>query len=159
MPWLTVEANLAFGLEETLPREEIRARVDRILGLVGLRDFRDAYPRQISGGMAQRAALGRTLAVEPDLVLLDEPFGSLDWFTRRNLWRVLVDLHARTGRAFLLVTHDMEEALALGDSVLLLREGGIGGRTEVPLPHPRDPADPRLVPLRRAILAALGEGI
>jgi sulfonate transport system ATP-binding protein len=106
--------------------------------------------------MAQRVALGRTLAYEPDLVLLDEPFGSLDYFTRRGLWREMGELHRRTGRTFLLVTHDVEEALALGDSVLVLRGGGAGDRVDIPFPRPRDPADFPFIPLRRRIFAAIG---
>lgn len=157
MPWLSVEENLAFALKETLPPERIREDVERILEMVGLTDFRDAYPRQISGGMAQRTALGRTLAYNPDVVLLDEPFGSLDYFTRRCLWQEIGELHQRTGRTFLLVTHDVEEALALGDSVLVLRDSGIGGQVEIPFSRPRDPSSPAFAPFRRRILSIIGE--
>lgn len=157
MPWLSVEENLAFALKETLPPERIRKDVERILEMVGLTDFRDAYPRQISGGMAQRTALGRTLAYNPDVVLLDEPFGSLDYFTRRSLWQEIGNLHQKTGRTFLLVTHDVEEALALGDSVLVLRDSRIGGQVNIPFSRPRDPSNSAFAPLRRSILSIIGE--
>ena len=126
MPWLTVEENLAFPLTGRLEREEIRARVEPLLELLGLEGFRQALPRQISGGMAQRVALGRTLAHDPEVVLLDEPFGSLDYFTRRALQGEIGELHRRTGKTFLLVTHDVDEALALGDPVVGAAAGTVG---------------------------------
>ena len=158
MPWLTVEENLAFPLTGRLEREEIRARVEPLLELLGLEGFRQALPRQISGGMAQRVALGRTLAHDPEVVLLDEPFGSLDYFTRRALQGEIGELHRRTGKTFLLVTHDVDEALALGDPVVVLRQGRLADRVEVPFPRPRDVDDPVYVPLRRSVLGAIGGG-
>ena len=158
MPWLTVEENLAFPLVGRLEREEIRARVEPLLELLGLEGFRQALPRQISGGMAQRVALGRTLAHDPEVVLLDEPFGSLDYFTRRALQGEIGELHRRTGKTFLLVTHDVDEALALGDPVVVLRQGRLADRVEVPFPRPRDVDDPVYVPLRRSVLGAIGGG-
>lgn len=156
MPWLSVEENLAFPLVGRLGREEIRRRVDPLLELLGLEGFRRALPGQVSGGMAQRVALGRTLAHDPDVVLLDEPFGSLDYFTRRALQGEIGELHRRTGKTFLLVTHDVDEALALGDSVVVLRQGRLADRVEVPFPRPRDVDDPVFAPLKRSVLGAIG---
>jgi sulfonate transport system ATP-binding protein len=136
MPWLDVEANVAFGLGH-LPKEERHARATAALAKVGLTQFAKAYPRALSGGMAQRTALARALVTEPEILLLDEPFSALDAFTRTKLQDHLVELWEAERRTFLLVTHDLEEAIALADRVLVMR--GHPGRIhrEVAIDLPR----------------------
>ncbi|WP_053239796.1 ABC transporter ATP-binding protein [Pleomorphomonas koreensis] len=155
MPWLDAAANVAFPLKGRLGRAEIDARVDEALALVGLADARRALPAQLSGGMAQRVAIARALAQRPDVLLLDEPFSALDAFTRRTLQRVLVDVWQARRPTVVLVTHDVEEAVLLGESVLELEAGRVVGRVAVDLPFPREATDPAVVELRRRILARL----
>lgn len=155
MPWLTVEENLAFGIRGKLPVPEVRSRASYLLELLGLTRFREAYPRQISGGMAQRTALGRTLAFDPDVVLMDEPFGALDYFTRKTLQEEMVKLHLATGKTFIFVTHDVEEALALGQNVLVMEKGRLGERLEIPFSRPRETGEPRFQPLRKRVLNSI----
>lgn len=155
MPWLDAAANVAFPLQGRLDRAEIAARVDEALALVGLTDARSALPAQLSGGMAQRVAIARALAQRSDVLLLDEPFSALDAFTRRTLQRVLVDVWQARRPTVVLVTHDVEEAVLLGESVLELEAGRVVGRVAVDLPFPREATDPAVVELRRRILARL----
>jgi len=158
MPWLDVAANAAFPLKGRLDRAEIAARVDEALTLVGLADARRALPRQLSGGMAQRVAIARALAQQPDVLLLDEPFSALDAFTRRSLQRVLIDVWRQRSPTVVLVTHDVEEAVLLGDSVIEMEAGRVVGRVPVDLPFPREATDPAVVDLRRRILGRLVGG-
>jgi ABC-type nitrate/sulfonate/bicarbonate transport system ATPase subunit len=157
-PWATVKSNVATGLEARglLPREA--PRIEAALDLVGLSAFAGAYPHQLSGGMAQRAALARALVNDPALLLLDEPLGKLDSLTRLSLQQELVSLWQAKGFTALLVTHDVEEALLLASRVVLLsdRPAAIKAVFEVPKPYPRHRDDPEIVALRRQILAALG---
>ena len=155
MPWLTVEENIAFSLKGKFPREAIEAKAASILSLLALEGFRQAYPDQISGGMAQRVALGRTLAFDPEVVLMDEPLGALDYFTRRRLQGEIAQLHDRTGKTFILVTHDVEEALALGDTVVVLEGGRVTDRLDIAFPRPRETELPQFLPLRRQVLEAI----
>ncbi len=155
MPWLTAGENVAFALEGRLDKATIADRTAAILALLGLEAFRDAYPDQISGGMAQRIALGRTLALDPEVVLMDEPFGALDSFTRRHLQDEIAALHQRTGKTFLFVTHDVEEALALGETIVVLDAGRIADHLDIALPRPRETGCPEFLPLRRRVLEAI----
>jgi NitT/TauT family transport system ATP-binding protein len=137
LPWRTVRANVALPLE--LRRSADTSRVDEMLELVGLQEFAHARPAQLSGGMAQRCALARALVLRPSVLLLDEPFGALDAFTRESLTQAVYDLcHAR-GAAVLLVTHSVAEAIFLADRVVVLtaRPGRIAADVSVDLPHPR----------------------
>jgi sulfonate transport system ATP-binding protein len=118
MPWLTVEQNMAFSLARQSDKTQVRKTVDIHLNLLGLTDFKNAYPSQISGGMAQRVALGRTLCFDPDIILMDEPFGALDAFTRRNLQKELVRIFLSQRKTILFVTHDVDEAVFLGNECL-----------------------------------------
>ncbi|MFO7309067.1 MAG: ABC transporter ATP-binding protein [Pseudomonadota bacterium] len=152
MPWLTVAGNVGFGLVGKVTKAEIEARVEAALALVGLSDFRNAYPDQLSGGMASRVGLARALVLEPELLLLDEPFAALDAFTRRGLQGELTDIWLARRPTVVFVTHDVEEAVLLADEVLHMDGGRIIGRREVPLPRPRDATDREFVALRRAIL-------
>jgi sulfonate transport system ATP-binding protein len=156
MPWLTVAENIAFGTEGVSPWNPVVAEAAR---QVGLGDFLKAYPRQLSGGMAQRCAIARALLPRPSVLLLDEPFSALDAFTRMNLQDLLLDLAATRGTTMLLVTHDVDEALYLSDRVLVLaaHPGRVEEELAVGLPHPRDRRDARFGALRARILTRLME--
>ncbi len=143
-PWLRVRDNVAFGLRE-LPQAERSARVTAWLEWTGLRDFAGAWPKALSGGMQQRLALARAMACEPELLLLDEPFGALDEHTRREMQALLLRTVERVGTAALMVTHDLREAALLADRVLLssARPGRVLEVFRSPLPRPRHPAQAR----------------
>jgi sulfonate transport system ATP-binding protein len=140
-PWLTVEQNVALAFSATdVPADERRHRVLEQLEIVGLRGFERAYPHQISGGMSQRVAIARALVLRPKLLLLDEPFGALDALTRLKLQQELERLWAHEGLTAILVTHDVEEAVFLGDRVVVMNShpGRIKRIVQVPLDRPRD---------------------
>jgi sulfonate transport system ATP-binding protein len=142
-PWLTVEQNIGLGLSAAdLPREERRVSVARHIQLVGLQGFERAYPHQLSGGMAQRAAIARALVSKPCILLLDEPLGALDALTRLHLQNELQRLWYAEGVTMIMVTHDIEEAIFLGQQVVVMdeRPGRVRRRLDVPLPYPRDRA-------------------
>jgi NitT/TauT family transport system ATP-binding protein len=155
-PWRTVRRNAALGLEARGLQSS--PRVDQALRLVGLTNFADAYPHQLSGGMAQRASLARALVNDPSVLLLDEPLGKLDSMTRSAMQGELVALWERTGFTALLVTHDVEEALFLAQRVIVLSDRPASIKADVPvdLPYPRHRGDPRLAQLRREVLGLLG---
>ena len=159
-PWRTVWNNVALGLQTRGLLAGHRDRVDQTLEMVGLREFSGAYPRQLSGGMAQRAALARALVNEPRLLLLDEPLGKLDSLTRIAMQGELIRLRQRHRYSSLLVTHDVEEALLLCDRVLVLssRPARILAELKVERDYPRHRDDPLLVELRQRALALLGQG-
>lgn len=152
LPWQRVAANVALGLE----RSWGRARALEMLGEVGLADRAGAWPRQLSGGQSQRVALARALVRDPDLLLLDEPFGSLDALTRMRMHALVLRLWARHNPAVLLVTHDVDEALVLADRVLVLVDGRIEAELPVPAARPRRRADPTLGRLRDTVHGLLG---
>ncbi|GAA3287626.1 ABC transporter ATP-binding protein [Nesterenkonia halobia] len=168
LPWRSIRRNVALGLPRGVSRAEGRERVDELLRLVGLAERAELRPREISGGMAQRASLARALARRPGVLLLDEPFGALDALTRLKMQDLLLDVHAQTGTTVLLVTHDVDEALQLADRILLLgadpaedSDGAPEGATvsrllEVPGERPRDRASAELATLRGELLAGLG---
>lgn len=161
LPWLTLEKNVAFGLD--FKRQPVRDKAERAalvneaLHEVGLSNFRRAYPSQLSGGMAQRAALARCLARRPEVLLLDEPFGALDEVTRREMQALLLQIVADYKTAALLITHDIDEALAVADKIVLL--GGAPasaiGLWNVRVAQPRADAIEELGQLRIEILQAL----
>ncbi|MDT0473186.1 ABC transporter ATP-binding protein [Streptomyces sp. DSM 41014] len=152
MPWKKVWRNVVLGL----PGKPERAVAERALEEVGLAQRSDAWPRTLSGGEAQRAALARALVREPDLLLLDEPFGALDALTRVTAQRLVGELWRRRGCAVLLVTHDVEEAVLLADRVLVMDGGVIAHEQRVDLDRPRAVTDPRFAELRADLLARLG---
>jgi sulfonate transport system ATP-binding protein len=157
-PWLTVARNVALGLlNAKLDREAKRRLVAEHIALVGLSGFADAYPHQLSGGMAQRAAIARGLVSRPGVLLLDEPFGALDALNRARMQNELLRIWAHERRTMLLVTHDVDEAVYLGDRVVVMAPGP--GRIvrviEVGSSHPRDRSDPHLLRLRAEILDLL----
>lgn len=119
MPWLTVEKNIAFGLKK---KDVRRDDLSRLIAMTGLKGFEDALPGQLSGGMQQRAALARALAMKPDFILMDEPFAALDHFTREKMQNFLLELHQNTRCGVLFVTHSIDEALAIGDRIVILSD-------------------------------------
>jgi sulfonate transport system ATP-binding protein len=154
MPWKKVWRNVLLGL----PGKPERAVAEQALTEVGLTHRSNAWPKTLSGGEAQRASLARALVREPDLLLLDEPFGALDALTRIKAQRLVGELWQRRGCAVLLVTHDVEEAVLLADRVLVMDGGVIAYETQVDLDRPRDIADPRFAALRAGLLERLGVG-
>jgi NitT/TauT family transport system ATP-binding protein len=157
-PWLTVRENIAFGpTERGLPKAEIRDKVESFIDVVGLRRFADAYPHQLSGGMKQRVAIGRVLANDAELVLMDEPFGALDAMTRERLQEELLDIWQRTHLTVIFVTHSIEEAITLADRVVVMAAGpGRIDRDErIALPRPRDVAAADFNAVRRELGAML----
>jgi len=157
-PWRKVWDNVALGLQARGLLKQQRQRVDDALALVGLSEFADAFPHQLSGGMAQRVALARALVNDPQLLVLDEPLGKLDSLTRLQMQSELVALWQRSGFSALLVTHDVEEALFLANRVIILsdRPARIRAEINVDLPYPRHRGDARLAELRHEALRHLG---
>ncbi|GAB3126978.1 ABC transporter ATP-binding protein [Glaciibacter psychrotolerans] len=162
LPWRTLAANVALGLPRGTPRASGRAHVRELLELVGLTAFAQHRPREVSGGMAQRASLARALARNPGVLLLDEPFGALDALTRLKMQDLLLDVHQAAPTTVLLVTHDVDEALQLADRIILLgrsdgeRSAGIRHEIVVPGARPRDRGSAELAELRAELLAGLG---
>ncbi|AJW79116.1 ABC transporter ATP-binding protein [Clavibacter michiganensis] len=164
LPWRTIRANVRLGLPRDVERAEGDARVRDLLDLTGLAEAADLRPRQVSGGMAQRASLARALARRPRVLVLDEPFGALDALTRLRMQDLLLDVHAAIPTTVLLVTHDVDEALHLADRVVLLgpdpADGAAPGALvrrvlEVPGARPRDRGDATLAALRAELLEGL----
>jgi NitT/TauT family transport system ATP-binding protein/sulfonate transport system ATP-binding protein len=142
-PWLTVAENVSYGLKlKGAPAEEMKKIVAHLIQAVGLNGFEKSYPDTLSGGMQQRVAIARTLAVRPQVVLMDEPFGALDAQTRSDMQNLLLDIWEQSASTILFVTHDVEEAIYLGDRLLILsaRPGTIMEDVPVPFARPRDPA-------------------
>jgi sulfonate transport system ATP-binding protein len=152
LPWKSVWKNVVLGL----PGRPDRAHANAALDEVGLGYRADVWPKVLSGGEAQRASLARALVREPDLLLLDEPFGALDALTRINAQKLVAELWQRHGYAVLLVTHDVEEAVLLADRVLMMEAGVIAHELAVDLPRPRDVSQPGFSALRRQLLTWLG---
>ena len=163
LPWRSVIDNAILGPEiEGAPKREARARARRMVPEFGLAGFEDQYPHQLSGGMRQRVALMRTFLFERELMLLDEPFGALDALTRTMMQRWLLDVWERHRRTILFITHDVDEAIFLGDRVLVMtaRPGRVKLERRVDLPRPRDPGlvlTPAFIALKRDILGAIEE--
>lgn len=152
LPWKRVIDNVAVGVREPDARERAAAALRE----VELEHRRDAWPATLSGGEAQRAGLARAIVRDPQFLLLDEPFASIDALTRLRMYDLVVGLWRRHGPSVLLVTHDVDEALLLADRVCVLEGGRIATDLPVDLPRPRDAADPRFGQLRRTILTQLG---
>jgi sulfonate transport system ATP-binding protein len=165
LPWRSVTRNVEVGLPRSTPRAEGRARVEQLLALVQLSDAAHLRPRQVSGGMAQRASLARALARGPGVLVLDEPFGALDALTRLTMQDLLLEIHAAEPATILLVTHDVDEALYLADRVVLLgvepgyqQNSGAVVRSVITVPgkRPRDRGSASLAQLRGELLDGLG---
>ena len=153
-PWMTVEQNVGFGLEiKGMARAEIAQRVAGLLRLLSLEDFAKRYPKDLSGGMRQRVAIARVLALDSPILLMDEPFGALDALTRRNLQDELLRLWAELKKTVIFVTHSIEEAIYLADRIVVMtyRPGTIKRDMLVDLPRLRDPAAPEFNALKREL--------
>ena len=153
-PWMTVADNVALGLEiKGMPKGEINAVVDKLLGMLSLQDFRSRFPKDLSGGMRQRVAIARVLALDSPIMLMDEPFGALDALTRRNLQDELLRIWSELKKTIIFVTHSIEEAIYLADRIVVMtyRPGTVKRDLIVDLPRMRDPAAAEFNALKREL--------
>lgn len=153
-PWMTVAENIGFGLQiKGVGKADIAARVDALLATLRMADFRDRFPKDLSGGMRQRVAIARVLALDSPIMLMDEPFGALDALTRRKLQDELLRIWAESGKTIVFVTHSIEEAIYLADRVVVMtyRPGTIKRDQRIALPRPRDPASPEFNEIKREL--------
>ena len=156
-PWLTVEGNIGFGLYK-LPKDEQERRIAHYIKMVGLVGFEKSYPQELSGGMKQRLEVARALAVDPDVMFLDEPFGALDSITRLIMRGELLRIWEAEKKTIIFVTHDIEESIQLADRVVVMsaRPAKIQSIVEIDIPHPRDLSSPRYLELRDGIFEQIG---
>ena len=153
-PWMTVEANVGFGLEiEGMPKPARKERVAALLAMLGLKDFADRFPKDLSGGMRQRVAIARVLAIDSPILLMDEPFGALDALTRRSLQDELIKIWSQFGKTIVFVTHSIEESIYLADRIVVMtyRPGTVKRDIRVEIPRPRDAAAPEFNALKREL--------
>jgi NitT/TauT family transport system ATP-binding protein len=153
-PWMTVGQNIAFGLEvQKKSKAEIELTVNQLLELLHLGDFRDRFPKDLSGGMRQRVAIARVLAIDSPIMLMDEPFGALDALTRRNLQDELLRIWNKLGKTILFVTHSIEESIYLADRIVVMtyRPGTVKRDQIVDMPRPRDPSSAAFNDLKREL--------
>lgn len=154
LPWLTVEDNIAYGLKiKRLPKNEIEARVNQILDLMGLQEFRKAYPGELSVSAEQRIIIGRSFAMKPDLLLMDEPYGQMDVKMRFYLEDEVIRLWKELGSTVIFITHNIEEAVYLAEKVMILtnKPAKIKEEVMIDLPRPRDITDPKFIEYRNYI--------
>ena len=154
LDWLTIGENIRFALRaQEVPPEDQSGRIYRYLELVGLEDKIDSYPQQLSGGMRQRVGIARALAIDPDILFMDEPFSSLDEFTAKELREDLLDIWQETGKTIIFVTHNSSEAVFLSDSILILDGNGeLFDQVEVDVPRPRSVGDEALIETESAMM-------
>lgn len=159
-PWLTVEKNISFSLRMQNKYKTNEKQVENMLDIVGLKEFRKDYPHQLSGGMAQRVALVRTLINQPEVLLLDEPLGALDAFTRMNMQDEILSMWKESGNTVLMVTHDVDEAIYMGTRVLVMepRPGKIKKDIHIDLDYPRNRSGQKFIEYRNEILEMLNFG-
>jgi NitT/TauT family transport system ATP-binding protein len=153
-PWMTVAENIAFGLEiKKLPKAKINEKTGSLLEMLNLQDFRDRYPKDLSGGMRQRVAIARVLALDSPIMLMDEPFGALDSLTRRNLQDELLRIWTEFRKTIIFVTHSIEESIYLADRIVVMtyRPGTIKKIVSVTLPRPRDPSSAEFNGLKKEL--------
>nr|WP_210609404.1 ABC transporter ATP-binding protein [Priestia flexa] len=156
-PWLTVEENIAADL--SLRDKQIRKKVDELIGIVRLQGFEKSYPRELSGGMSQRVAIARALLRNPDVLLLDEPFGALDAFTRTHLQDVLLEIWNQKKTTMIFVTHDLDESIYLANKVMVMsaKPGKVRSIIPIDLPYPRRKADQSFQKMRHRVLKEFEE--
>lgn len=164
LPWLSALQNVMFGLEmKGVRNPQLRETAERYLHLVGLKDSQNRRPHQLSGGMKQRVGIARALAIDPKVLLMDEPFGALDAQTRETMQAELLDIHARTGKTILFVTHDLDEAVIIADRIVVMKDGRVQEIMNVPLKRPRPDlalvrGTPEFAGTRYKVWRALHEG-
>jgi NitT/TauT family transport system ATP-binding protein len=154
-PWLNVQDNVEFGLKiAKMPKEMSRRVANKYIEMVGLSKFSESFPYQLSGGMKQRVAIARALAMEPEVLLMDEPFAALDIQTQNLLHEELVGIHKTTGKTILFVTHNINEAILLGDRIIVVSSvlKDIKKEFLIEIPRPRDPESPELYEIKKQIL-------
>jgi NitT/TauT family transport system ATP-binding protein len=159
-PWMTVAENVAFGLEiKKLPKQAIREKVDTLLGKLQLLEFRDRFPKDLSGGMKQRVAIARVLALDPPTMLMDEPFGALDALTRRTMQDEVLRIWTEFRKTIVFVTHGIEESIYLADRVVVMtyRPGTVKRIVPVELPRPRDIGSPGFIVLQKELSSLVME--
>ncbi|MFT8322120.1 MAG: ABC transporter ATP-binding protein [Bacillus sp. (in: firmicutes)] len=151
-PWLTVEENIAADL--SLKKKEVRRKVDELIEIVRLKGSEKLYPKELSGGMSQRVAIARALLRDPEVLLLDEPFGALDAFTRKHLQDVLLDIWQKKKMSMVLVTHDIEESIYLGNSLAIMKAkpGKVHKEMKIPLAYPRNRTSTDFQAFRQSVL-------
>jgi NitT/TauT family transport system ATP-binding protein len=153
-PWMSVAQNISFGLEvQGMDKKAIGEKVDQLLDTLHLSDFRERFPKDLSGGMRQRVAIARVLAIDSPIMLMDEPFGALDALTRRNLQDELLRIWKAFGKTIVFVTHSIEESIYLADRIVVMtyRPGTIKRDERVSIPRPRDPASAEFNELKREL--------
>lgn len=155
MPWLTVKQNMGFSLQKGKDGIKAEETVQKYLDILDMAEFQDAYPNQISGGMAQRTALGRTLCHEPDLILMDEPLGALDACNRRILQDELIHIFKSCRKTIIFVTHDIDEALYLGQRLVIMDKGSILDEMDLGWTYPRDMNSAEFLRMRGKVLETL----
>jgi len=156
-PWRTARQNIEYGLEvRKMPASQRHARAAELLRLITLEKFADAYPHELSGGMQQRVAIARALAYDPGILLMDEPFGALDAMTRDNMQRQLTEIWSATKKTVVYITHNVSEAVFLGDQIMIMGpQGTIGATLRNEISRPRDPLSDEFVKLQRQVLSYL----
>lgn len=150
MPWLDVKKNITFGIHN---KDIDNSKIDKIIETVGLKKFYSAYPRQLSGGMKQRVSIARAFAYDPDFIMMDEPFSALDFFTREQMQKELLKIHKTSKCSILFVTHSIDEALILGDKIVILERGVIKSQYEIEEKNStRDLLNDKFVKLKKQII-------
>ena len=150
MPWLDVKKNITFGIKN---KEINHEKIDKIIETVGLKSFYNAYPSQLSGGMKQRVSIARAFAYDPDFIMMDEPFSALDFFTREQMQKELLKIHENRKCSILFVTHSIDEALILGDKIVILEKGKIKSQYEIDeKSNTRDLLDNKFLSLKKQII-------
>ena len=165
LPWLSARQNVMFGLEmKGMRGTELHETAEKYLDLVGLKGSQNRRPHQLSGGMKQRVGIARALAIDPKVLLMDEPFGALDAQTRESLQAELLDLHGRTQKTILFVTHDLDEAVLIADRIVVMKNGRVEEIMEVPLKRPRPDlgvvrGTPEFAETRYRVWGAIHDGV
>jgi ABC-type nitrate/sulfonate/bicarbonate transport system ATPase subunit len=159
LPWLTVQENVSLGLRRVKDKKEMARRVQEYIDVVNLTGFEDHYPHQLSGGMQRRAELARAIVVNPEVLFMDEPFAGLDFLTRLKMREEVINMHEFLRKTIVFITHDIDEAMAMADRVIVLTDRPATVRLDVKIdaPHPRDFAcDTGLEEIRRTVYVELG---